>query len=62
MNTDHGSYSAEGCEEGKKCHILGNLVSSGCRWLLRTDSQLFHSRWAIVAHSRAQLSIKHIEL
>jgi hypothetical protein len=37
-------------------------VSSGCRREFRKDLQLFHSRWAIVAHSRAQLNIKHMEL
>lgn len=33
VNTDHGSYCAQGCEEGKECHIFERTVSSVCRRL-----------------------------
>lgn len=49
-------------KKAKNATSLRGLLAQRAGDCLRTDSQLFHSRWAMVAHSRAQLSIKHIEL
>lgn len=49
-------------KKAKKATSLRNLLAQRRNDYCITDSQLFHSRWAIVAQSRAQLSIKHIEL
>lgn len=49
-------------KKAKNATSLRRLLARRADDCLRTDSQLFHSRWAMVAHSRAQLSIKHIEL
>lgn len=49
-------------KKAKNATSLGYLLAKRPDKCSRINSQLFHSRWAIVAHSRAQLSTKHIEL
>lgn len=65
VNTDHGSYCAQRCEEGKECHVFEKLCQLSVR---ATDPEQTHSsstpggRWSPTGGHNSALSISSCRL